>query len=71
MQLNLVLLYQQKYYQYQFNKNDLTDIDTLNTLSKIMHYVKGHDVYSYILKNEDIEQFVGNAVEVKSYKDLL
>lgn len=74
MELNLILLRNQKYFQYRFNKNNLTDIDALNVLLTIMHYVKDNDAQndtkSYILQNDEVEQFVGNAHEVNIYKDL-
>lgn len=74
MELNLILLRDQKYFQYRFNKNNLTDVDALNSLLAIMHYVKDNDTQndtkSYVLQNDEVEQFVGNAHEVNSYKDL-
>lgn len=74
MELNLILLRDQKYFQYRFNKNNLTDVDTLNSLLAIMHYVKDNDTHndikSYVLQNDEVEQFVGNAHEVNTYKDL-
>lgn len=74
MELNLILLRDQKYFQYRFNKNSLTDVDALNSLLAIMHYVKDNDtqndIKSYILQNDEVEQFVGNAHEVNTYKDL-
>lgn len=74
MELNLILLRDQKYFQYRFNKNNLTDVDALNSLLAIMHYVKDNDtqndIKSYVLQNDEVEQFVGNAHEVNSYKDL-
>lgn len=74
MELNLILLRDQKYFQYRFNKNNLTDVDALNSLLAIMHYVKDNDAQndtkSYILQNDEVEQFVGNAHEVNTYKDL-
>lgn len=74
MELNLILLYNQKYFQYRFNKNSLSDVKALNSLLTIMHYIDDNDVNKkvkrYILKNDDVEQFVGNAHEVNTYKDL-
>lgn len=74
MELNLILLRNQKYFQYRFNKNNLTDVDALNSLLAIMHYVKDNDIQndikSYVLQNDEVEQFVGNAHEVNTYKDL-
>lgn len=74
MELNLILLRDQKYFQYRFNKNNLTDVDALNLLLAIMHYVKDNDtqndIKSYVLQNDEVEQFVGNAQEVNTYKDL-
>lgn len=74
MELNLILLRDQKYFQYRFNKNNLTDVDALNSLLAIMHYVKDNDTQSdtksYVLQNDEVEQFVGNAQEVNTYKDL-
>ena len=74
MELNLILLRDQKYFQYRFNKNNLTDVDALNSLLAIMHYVQDNDTQndtkSYVLQNDEIEQFVGNAKEVNTYKDL-
>ena len=74
MELNLILLRDKKYFQYRFNKNNLTDIDALNALLTIMHYVKDNDAQndtkSYILQNDEVKQFVGNAHEVNTYKDL-
>lgn len=74
MELNLILLRNQKYFQYRFNKNNLTDVDALNSLLAIMHYVKDNDTQndtkSYVLQNDEVEQFVGNAQEVNTYKDL-
>lgn len=74
MELNLILLRDQKYFQYRFNKNNLTDVDVLNSLLSIMHYVKDNDtqndIKSYVLQNDEVEQFVGNAHEVNTYKDL-
>lgn len=74
MELNLILLRNQKYFQYRFNKNNLTDVDALNSLLAIMHYVKDNDtqndIKSYVLQNDEVEQFVGNAHEVNTYKDL-
>lgn len=74
MELNLILLRDQKYFQYRFNKNNLTDVDALNSLLAIMHYVKDNDtqndIKSYVLQNDEVEQFVGNAQEVNTYKDL-
>ena len=39
-----------------------------------MHYVKDNDtqndIKSYVLQNDEVEQFVGNAHEVNTYKDL-
>lgn len=74
MELNLILLRDQKYFQYRFNKNNLTDVDALNSLLAIMHYVKDNDTQndtkSYVLQNDEVEQFVGNAHEVNTYKDL-
>ena len=74
MELNLILLRNQKYFQYRFNKNNLTDVDALNSLLSIMHYVKDNDtqndIKSYVLQNDEVEQFVGNAHEVNTYKDL-
>ena len=74
MELNLILLRNQKYFQYRFNKNSLTDVDALNSLLSIMHYVKDNDtqndIKSYVLQNDEVEQFVGNAHEVNTYKDL-
>ena len=74
MELNLILLRDQKYFQYRFNKNNLTDVDVLNSLLAIIHYVKDNDVKndikSRILQNDEVEQFVGNAHEVNTYKDL-
>lgn len=74
MELNLILLCDQKYFQYRFNKNNLTDVDALNSLLAIMHYVKDNDtqndIKSYVLQNDEVEQFVGNAHEVNTYKDL-
>lgn len=74
MELNLILLRDQKYFQYRFNKNNLTDVDALNSLLAIMHYVKDNDTHndikSYVLQNDEVEQFVGNAHEVNTYKDL-
>lgn len=74
MELNLILLRDQKYFQYHFNKNNLTDVDALNSLLAIMHYVKDNDtqndIKSYVLQNDEVEQFVGNAHEVNTYKDL-
>lgn len=74
MELNLILLRDQKYFQYRFNKNNLTDVDALNSLLTIMHYVKDNDtqndIKSYVLQNDEVEQFVGNAHEVNAYKDL-
>lgn len=74
MELNLILLRDQKYFQYRFNKNNLTDVDALNSLLAIMHYVKDNDtqndIKSYVLQNDEVEQFVGNAHEVNTYKDL-
>lgn len=74
MELNLILLRNQKYFQYRFNKNNLTDVDALNSLLAIMHYVKDNDTQnntkSYVLQNDEVEQFVGNAHEVNDYKDL-
>ena len=74
MELNLILLRNQKYIQYRFNKNNLTDVDALNSLLAIMHYVKDNDtqndIKSYVLQNDEVEQFVGNAHEVNTYKDL-
>lgn len=74
MELNLILLRDQKYFQYRFNKNNLTDVDVLNSLLAIMHYVKDNDaqndIKSRILQNDEVEQFVGNAHEVNTYKDL-
>ena len=74
MELNLILLRNQKYFQYRFNKNNLTDVDALNSLLAIMHYVKDNDtqndIKSYVLQNDEVEQFVGNAQEVNTYKDL-
>lgn len=74
MELNLILLRDQKYFQYRFNKNNLTNVDALNSLLAIMHYVKDNDTQndtkSYVLQNDEVEQFVGNAHEVNTYKDL-
>lgn len=74
MELNLILLYNQKYFQYRFNKNNLSDVKALNSLLTIMHYIDDNDVNKkvkrYVLKNNDVEQFVGNAHEVNTYKDL-
>lgn len=74
MELNLILLRNQKYFQYRFNKNNLTDVDALNSLLAIMHYVKDNDtqndIKSYVLQNDEVEQFIGNAHEVNTYKDL-
>lgn len=74
MELNLILLRNQKYFQYRFNKNNLTDVDALNSLLAIMHYVQDNDAQndtkSYVLQNDEVEQFVGNAHEVNTYKDL-
>lgn len=74
MELNLILLRDQKYFQYRFNKNNLTDVDALNSLLAIMHYVKDNDTQNdikrYVLQNDEVEQFVGNAHEVNTYKDL-
>lgn len=74
MELNLILLRDQKYFQYRFNKNNLTNVDALNSLLAIMHYVKDNDaqndIKSYVLQNDEVEQFVGNAHEVNTYKDL-
>lgn len=74
MELNLILLRDQKYFQYRFNKNNLTDVDALNSLLAIMHYIKDNDTQndtkSYVLQNDEVEQFVGNAHEVNTYKDL-
>lgn len=74
MELNLILLYNQKYFQYRFNKNSLSDVKALNSLLTIMHYIDDNDVNKkvkrYILKNDDVEQFVGKAHEVNTYKDL-
>lgn len=74
MELNLILLRDQKYFQYRFNKNNLTDVDALNSLLAIMHYVQDNDtqndIKSYVLQNDEVEQFVGNAHEVNTYKDL-
>ena len=74
MELNLILLRNQKYFQYRFNKNSLTDVDALNSLLAIMYYVKDNDaqndIKSYVLQNDEVEQFVGNAHEVNTYKDL-
>ena len=74
MELNLILLRNQKYFQYRFNKNNLTDVDALNSLLAIMHYVQDNDtqndIKSYVLQNDEVEQFVGNAHEVNTYKDL-
>lgn len=74
MELNLILLHDQKYFKYRFNKNNLTDVDALNSLLAIMHYVKDNDtqndIKSYVLQNDEVEQFVGNAHEVNTYQDL-
>lgn len=74
MELNLILLYNQKYFQYRFNKNNLSDVKALNSLLTIMHYIDDNDVNKkvkrYVLKNNDVEQFVGNVHEVNTYKDL-
>lgn len=74
MDLNLILLHNKKYFQYRFNKNSLTDMSTLNSLLTIQHYVEDNDingdVKKYILANDEVERFVGNATEVNMYKDL-
>lgn len=74
-ELNLVLIYNQKYFVYRFKQNSLAD-DTqlLESLTTIADYIQSQPdhtaVKRYVLENDQIDQFVGNAVEVNTYKDL-
>lgn len=74
-ELNLVLIYNQKYFVYRFKQNSLADDkQLLESLTAIADYIQAqpdhNDVKRYVLENDQIDQFVGNAAEVNTYKDL-
>lgn len=74
-ELNLVLIYNQKYFVYRFKQNSLADDkQLLESLTAIADYIQvqpdHNDVKRYVLENDQIDQFVGNAAEVNTYKDL-
>lgn len=74
-ELNLVLIYNQKYFVYHFKQNSLADDkQLLESLIAIADYIQSQPdhtaVKRYVLENDQIDQFVGNAVEVNTYKDL-
>lgn len=74
-ELNLVLIYNQKYFVYRFKQNSLADDkQLLDSLAAIADYIQSqpdhNNVKRYVLENDQIDQFVGNAAEVNTYKDL-
>lgn len=74
-ELNLVLIYNQKYFVYRFKQNSLADDkQLLASLTAIADYIQAqpdrHSVKRYVLENDQIGQFVGNAAEVNTHKDL-
>lgn len=74
-ELNLVLIYNQKYFVYRFKQNSLADDkQLLESLTAIADYIQAqpdhNDVKRHVLENDQIDQFVGNAAEVNTYKDL-
>lgn len=74
-ELNLVLIYNQKYFVYRFKQNSLADDkQLLESLTAIADYIQTqsdhNNVKRYVLENDQIDQFAGNAAEVNTYKDL-
>lgn len=74
-ELNLVLIYNQKYFVYRFKQNGLADDkQLLESLTAIADYIQSQPdhtaVKRYVLENDQIDQFVGNAAEVNTCKDL-
>ena len=74
MELNLVLLRSGKYWTMSFKQADLADQDQLSqlltTVSSADNLDSRHDLKKYVLLTADIDQFVGNAVEVSTLDEL-
>ena len=74
MELNLVLLRSGKYWTMSFKQANLVDQDQLSqlltTVSSADNLDSRHDLKKYVLLTADIDQFVGNAVEVSTLDEL-
>lgn len=74
MELNLVLLRNGKYWMMPFNQADLADYDVVSKLLTALASVEQldlhHDLKKYVLLTADVDQFVGNAINVNTLNDV-